>query len=116
MSEIGPTDKLFVVVRADLEPGQQAVQSAHALVEFIAEHAETAKEWRARSNFLALLSVANEVDLKDVARRALERGVRVSAFHEPDLGGALTAIALEPAAKRVVARLPLALASESLAR
>jgi hypothetical protein len=31
------------------------------------------------------------------------------AFYEPDLGGMLTAVALEPAARRLVAHLPLAL-------
>jgi hypothetical protein len=37
-------------------------------------------------------------------------GLRVAAFHEPDLDDALTALALEPAASRLVSRLPLALA------
>jgi hypothetical protein len=34
---------------------------------------------------------------------------RIVRFHEPDLDGALTAAALEPAAWRFVAHLPLAL-------
>ncbi len=37
-------------------------------------------------------------------------GFRAVAVHEPDLDGALTAVALEPAARRLVAHLPLALA------
>ncbi|MBO2451273.1 hypothetical protein J4573_29560 [Actinomadura barringtoniae] len=36
-------------------------------------------------------------------------GLRVSGFHEPDLGGALTAAAFEPAAFRLLSRLPRAL-------
>lgn len=31
------TSKLYAIVRQDLSPGQQAVQSAHALLEFAFE-------------------------------------------------------------------------------
>ncbi|MFI5296540.1 MAG: peptidyl-tRNA hydrolase [Polyangiales bacterium] len=109
MTAIGPTDKLFLITRRDLKPGQQAVQAAHALTEFLMEHPELGRCWRDASNYLALLVVDDESSLHGLARRAVERGVRVAAFHEPDLGDALTAIAIEPAGKRVVAGLPLAL-------
>jgi len=39
-------------------------------------------------------------------------GLRVVRFHEPDLGDSLTAAALEPAARRLVSHLPLALGSD----
>lgn len=32
------TSKLYVITRQDLSPGQQAVQSSHAMTEFIFEH------------------------------------------------------------------------------
>jgi hypothetical protein len=37
-------------------------------------------------------------------------GLRAVPFREPDLDGALTAIAVEPAGRRFLARLPLLLA------
>jgi peptidyl-tRNA hydrolase len=106
---MGPTDKLFLVVRKDLSPGAQAVQAAHALTEFLLDHPELGRRWRDVSNYLALLAVDDERALHDVARRASERGVRLSIFREPDFGDALTALAIEPAGKRIVAGLPLAL-------
>jgi hypothetical protein len=36
---------------------------------------------------------------------AATAGLRVARFHEPDLGGSLTAAALEPAGRRLVSRL-----------
>jgi hypothetical protein len=41
---------------------------------------------------------------------AIAAGLRLVKFHEPDLDGALTAAAFEPAAHRLLARLPLAFA------
>lgn len=52
--------KLYLVVRADLPPAQQAVQAAHALQAFNLLHADLARRWSAESNTLALLAVADE--------------------------------------------------------
>jgi hypothetical protein len=68
-------------------------------------------DWHVTSNTLVVLAVPDElalVWLRDDARAA---GLRVVSFHEPDLGGCLTAVALEPAGHKLVARLPLALAA-----
>jgi len=51
----------------------------------------------------------DELALGWLCTDAAVAGYRVVRFHEPDLGGALTAAALEPAAYRLVAHLPLAL-------
>jgi hypothetical protein len=56
-----------------------------------------------------VLVAADELALGWLAADALTAGVRVVRFHEPDLGGSLTAIALDPAAHRLVRHLPLAL-------
>jgi hypothetical protein len=56
-----------------------------------------------------LLAVAHEPALAELYLDAKARGLRAIRFHEPDLGDALTAIALEPAARKLVTRLPLAL-------
>jgi hypothetical protein len=46
---------------------------------------------------------------------AAAAALRTVAFHEPDLAGALTAVALEPAAKRLVRSLPTALGCAKVA-
>jgi peptidyl-tRNA hydrolase len=107
-----PDDKLYLVTRADLAPGAQAVQAAHALQQFNVEHPDTARAWHTESNYLALLSVPNEARLAEVLRKAKRRGLEASAFREPDFGDALTAIAIAPGedARAITRSLPLALA------
>jgi peptidyl-tRNA hydrolase len=104
-------EKLYVVVRADLAPADQAVQGCHAARQFSAEHPESERAWFQRSNHLALLCVPDEAALRGLVERARWDDVRVSVFHEPDMGNALTAAAFEPGARghRVCGRLPLAL-------
>jgi hypothetical protein len=57
-----------------------------------------------------LLAAEDELALGRILADAAGTGLRVAPFHEPDLGGALTAVAIEPAGFRLVARLPLTLA------
>jgi len=103
--------KLTVITRADLHPGQQAVQAMHAHRAFVAEHPEVELDWFEKSNTLALLSVPDEEALSHFLRRASDRGIRTAIFREPDIGDRLTAIALEPGAevRRLCRGLPLAL-------
>jgi hypothetical protein len=72
--------------------------------------------WHSDSNTLVLLAVPDELALSWLWSDAAARGLRGVAFHEPDLDGALTAIALEPAARRLVAHLPLALSPYTVGR
>ena len=103
--------KLTLVVRADLPPGSQACQAAHAARAFHDEHPEVEEAWFRASNTLALLSVPDEPALQRLLNRALDRGIRVSSFREPDLVDQLTAICLEPGkpSRKLCERLPLAL-------
>jgi hypothetical protein len=103
------TPRLHLIVRQDLPPGEQAVQAAHALRQFTAEHPEIDREWFERSNTLALLAAPDESALNKILDRAFDQGFRAAAFREPDLGGSLTAIAIEPAGARICRSLPLAL-------
>lgn len=102
-------DKLYLVTRSDLSPGYQAVQSCHAMRQFIADFPEVDKEWFKKSNYLALLTVASEGELTELANKAAEKGFRCARFYEPDVNDALTAIALEPAARTLCKKLSLAL-------
>lgn len=88
-------ERLYTVVRADLPPGPQGVQSAHAMREFASKYPEIEKAWHKRSNTLAFLSVPDEAALIRL-RQGLPSWVCVVEFREPDLGDSLTAICVEP--------------------
>jgi hypothetical protein len=100
-----------VITRSDLEPGYQAVQSMHALRQFTAEHPEIDRLWFDQSNYLGLLSVANEKELYNLMEQAQMQDIKFSIFREPDIGDQITAIAIAPGAKskKLCSRLPLAL-------
>jgi hypothetical protein len=101
--------KLFVVTRRDLDPGSQAVQGMHAYGRFEEQHPATYREWYAASNTLAFLSVSDEGALGVLYQEAVDRGLPVAAFREPDRDNELTAIALGPKAKRLCQGFDLAL-------
>lgn len=106
---MAPPARLYLVTRGDLPAGQQAVQAAHALRQWVAEQPALDAQWFATSTTLALLTTTDEPALEQLARRAGEQGLAVAAFREPDRGGELTAIAIEPRGRKLVRRLPLAL-------
>ena len=110
MSEIKEGDKLYLVTRKDLSPGQRAVQAAHALQEFAIEYPETNRAWYDNSNYLAILEVENEEALEALAGEAHGNFFQTVWFYEPDMENQLTAIAIEPqGGKRLCSNLPLAL-------
>jgi peptidyl-tRNA hydrolase len=104
-------DKLYIVTRRDLPPGFQATQAAHAAFAFAAAHPVVFQPWIADSNYLVVLSVADESALRVLLEQAVQRHLRFTAFHEPDRNDELTALALEPgpATSRLCANLPLCL-------
>ena len=101
-------DKLYIVVRADLGPGLKLPQACHALRAFVDEQPELEREWFLGANNLVVLEVPDEPALAALRARSEARGLRSAIFREPDLGDAVTALALEPRAKGLVRRLPLA--------
>lgn len=108
---MAPDEKLYLITRKNLKPGQQAVQAAHVMTQFLIEHAEIARAWHAQSNTLALLAAADENELQKIINRAFDYDIHTALFREPDLENSLTAIALEPGVKsqRLCKNLPLAL-------
>lgn len=86
-----------------------ACQAAHAAIEFAVAHPDVVADWHNASNVLVLLAAPEELSLGWLCGDAAAAGFRVARFHEPDLGGALTAAAFEPAAHRLLLHLPLAL-------
>jgi len=83
-------------VRADLTPGQQAVQAGHALTEWVLDYPTLSGEWHAKSNYLAYLVVSDEQALKKLMEMAIRKGIETSTFREPDLDNTMTAITLGP--------------------
>lgn len=111
MNPVKSGDKLYLVTRRDISPGYQAVQSCHAIRQFVEDHPERDVEWFKGSNYLALLSVADEAELMRLIVSAKDAGLRWSAFREADVRGQITAIAIEPSHKsaELCKNLPLAL-------
>ncbi len=68
-----------------------------------------AKEWYSTSNHLCFLSVPDEPSLAALLKKALAKGYQVASFREPDRENELTAIALEPRAKKMCQGISLAL-------
>jgi peptidyl-tRNA hydrolase len=104
-------DKLYVIVRNDLCPGLQIAQACHALRAFVDDQPEAERSWHDASNNLVVLQVPDEAALAALGATLGANGIPVAHFHEPDLNGALTALAAGPEARRYVCRLPLALAA-----
>lgn len=104
-------DKLYVVTRRDMSPGYQAVQGIHAAQLFAVEFSALNKAWQEQSNYLGFLSVKNEGVLKNLAAKAMRRGLAVAVFCEPDTLWHVTAIAIEAGSKsrKLCEKLPLAL-------
>jgi hypothetical protein len=85
------------------------VQSAHAAIDFQHEYPEESKTWQTKSNYLALLTVADEEALIKLITKAIFTGIKHTIFREPDLGNEITAVAFEPtdAAKKLTSSCPL---------
>lgn len=105
-------EKLFVVVRADLPPGSQAVQAVHSMRQFVEEHADREKRWFEQSNHLAFLEVFDEAALVRLTREARLSRIAFSEFREPDLGGSLTSVTIAPEGKRICRGLRKALSKD----
>jgi peptidyl-tRNA hydrolase len=101
--------KLYGVVRGDLAPGLQAAQLAHAFVSYVLARPRETAQWHTESNNLVCLAVPDEAALSALAAAIAEAGHPIVCFHEPDLGDALTALAIGPEAQRLLSNVPLAL-------
>lgn len=101
--------KLRVVTRRDLSIPYQAVQSAHAAIDFQHEHPVEAKEWQTSSNYLAVLTVEDEQQLIKLITKAILLGIKHTVFREPDIDNQITAVAFEPSeqAKKLTSSCPL---------
>lgn len=105
---------MVTVTRSDLAPAQQAVQSAHAAIDFCFQHPNKASPWNKESNYLVMLAVNSQKQLELLIEKCKERFIEHSVFTEPDIGNEITAVALEPSpsTQRLVRNIPLMLKTE----
>ena len=103
--------KLIVISREDLSPGYQAVQSAHAAINFQYQYPKIAKNWNSKSNYLIFLSCKSQDELIQYKNKFDLAGLLYTLFYEPDINNELTAIAIEPSekTKKICSNLPLLL-------
>lgn len=74
--------KMYVLIKEDMTPAQQAVQAGHALSQFGAEHPRAFLDWQQDSNILIYLSVESIAWWKQVLE---DGGFKHSVFTEPAL-------------------------------
>jgi len=114
---VNSTAKLYLVTRADLRHGSQAVQLVHGMATFAKDYPCTFASWERESNFVVCLTVPDEDalyklfwDAERISNKS-ENGLAVSSFREPDWNDALTCVVLEPDVtqlQELCAGLPLA--------
>ncbi len=102
-------ERLYLVVRADLPPGDQATQAAHALSAFAVEYPDEHRAWHTAGKNLILLATTDRFTLAALLYDAAKAGIPNAKFYEPDIADELTAIALGADARKMVSSLPLAL-------
>lgn len=104
-----PDDRLYIVTRQDLPVGFASAQCAHAAFQFARDQWEQTAPWMRDSQWLVIVTVADEGSLEDLAFRAAQAGLPHSRWREPDRGDELTAVAIAPGkgARLLCANLPL---------
>lgn len=101
--------RLYIAVSAELPLGLAAAQAVHAAFQFSRHRPDLVDPWLRDSSYLVIVTVADEDALIALAGRALDRGIAIETWHEPDRGDETTAVALQPGvvARRLCGNLPL---------
>jgi len=97
--------KLYIVVDRALNAGMKAAQACHAMAAWHLAHPEWTRRWMESSNTLVVLQ---HPELPTLDALLAERGLTRIRVEEPDLDGQLTALCVEPGARRELAGLELA--------
>ncbi len=83
--------KLYVLVRRDLSPSQQAVQAGHAVAEFLLNGFNSTWD----NGTLIYLGVKNLLQLEKWMYKLKENNISYVSFYEPDIGNQPTALATD---------------------
>lgn len=84
-------NKMYVLVRKDLDAIYRMVQGSHALAQYAIEHPIEMNLWGNRT--IVFLGVRNEDALQLIEYKLRMKNKIYSTFREPDLHNQLTAIA-----------------------
>jgi len=87
---------MYILARADIGPGLQAAQSAHAAFQISAEYPQVVEDWLKDSSTIVLLSVDSEDQLLEWADVCHKERVTYLLVREPDLGDEHTALIVPP--------------------
>jgi hypothetical protein len=90
------SEKLYLLSYRTLPLGYQAIQSAHALREWVAKYPAHDEQWYTNSNSLILVTVRDYAEFQKILRKAEAQGIPYATFTEPDLGYQETAAAFSP--------------------
>ncbi len=99
-------NKLYVIVPAKLSFGEQTAQTGHGVAAFAVAHTDQFLAWATpeQRNIVCL----EAPDLEALLLKVQAAGINHAVFRETDMGDALTAIACEEAAARMLSSLPKA--------
>lgn len=103
-------NRLYVVLLASLAPGPRIAQAAHGMASFARAHPESLKAWADGHNTIACVTVPDAAAYEGLLLRLDIDRVPYAIFREPDLGNAITAVAIAPHPRATAhcAHLPLA--------
>lgn len=93
--------KLYVLIRDDLSPAQQAIQAGHAVAQFGYDHPKEFRLWQEDNNTLIYLSVKDVYSWEQILIDGkFKHSVFIETFGSPfpslHEGGGKTAIAVAP--------------------
>lgn len=71
-------------------------QASHCAIQFVFDHNEIASLWHKTSDYIVILNINNEEELKKLISEAEAKGIKFSTYREPDLENQFTGVALEP--------------------
>lgn len=79
------------------------------MADFVMNHPESANQWHEKSNSIIILEAPDAQALSALQQKAINRGIIVQEFREPDLGDEITALAFAPGknVRRLLSNYPL---------
>lgn len=101
---------MYVVTHAELTAGYQIAQIAHAVADFALHRSDSFTRWHTTDQRILALQTPCFESLATLHQNALDVGLDVVPFYEPDLDNEITSLAFVPSEKnkKFLANLPLA--------